>query len=117
LAVPGRTISSRRSRVDIGLARTLSTNWGIWQPQARLGWRHEFANGARPLAVSFAADTSGTPIVFDTDDADANWGEAGLGAVFVFTGGHSAFIEWRTRFGHAFLDEQMLALGWRVELP
>lgn len=55
--------------------------------------------------------------MFDTDDADANWGEAGLGAVFVFTGGHSAFVEWRTRFGHAFLDEQMLALGWRIELP
>ena len=117
LVVPGRTISSRRARLDLGLARTVSTGWGVWQPQARLGWRHEFANGARPLAVNFAADANGTPVVFDTDDADNNWGEAGLGAVFVFTGGHSAFIEWRTRFGHAFLDEQLLALGWRIELP
>ncbi|KFL35625.1 autotransporter outer membrane beta-barrel domain-containing protein [Arenimonas donghaensis] len=117
LVVPGRTITSRRGRVDVGLARTFSTTWGIWQPLARLGWRHEFANPARPLAVSFAADAGNTPIVFDTDDADANWGEAGLGAVFVFTGGHSAFVEWRTRFGHAFLDERMLAVGWRIELP
>lgn len=117
LAVPGRTITSRRGRIDVGLARTFSTTWGVWQPLARLGWRHEFANPARPLAVSFAADAGNTPIVFDTDDADANWGEAGLGAVFVFTGGHSAFVEWRTRFGHAFLDERMLALGWRIELP
>lgn len=117
LVVPGRTITSRRGRVDVGLARTYSSSWGVWQPLARLGWRHEFANPARPLAVSFAADAGNTPIVFDTDDADANWGEAGLGAVFVFTGGHSAFVEWRARFGHAFLDEQILALGWRVELP
>jgi len=117
LVVPGRTITSRRGRVDVGLARTISRPWGVWQPLARLGWRHEFANPARPLAVSFAADAGNTPIVFDTDDADANWGEAGLGAVFVFTGGHSAFVEWRTRFGHAFLDERMLAIGWRIELP
>lgn len=117
LVVPGRTVTSRRGRLDLGLSRTLSTSWGVWQPLARLGWRHEFANPARPLAVNFAGDANGTPIVFDTDDADADWGEAGLGAVFVFTGGHSAFVEWRTRFGHAFLDEQMLALGWRIELP
>lgn len=117
LAVPGRSITSRRGRLDLGLSRTFSANWGIWQPLARLGWRHEFANPARPLAVSFVGDSTNTPIVFDTDDADANWGEAGLGAVFVFTGGQSAFIEWRQRFGHGFLDERMLAIGWRIELP
>ena len=117
LAVPGRTITSRRGRLDLGLSRTFSTNWGVWQPQARLGWRHEFANPSRPLTVTFVGDANGTPVVFDTDDADANWGEAGLGAVFVFTGGQSAFVEWRQRFGHGFLDERLLAIGWRIELP
>lgn len=116
LAVPGRSITSRRGRLDLGLARNVSASWGFWQPQFRLGWRHEFANPARPLTVRFTGDAGATPIVFDTDDADANWGEASLGAVFVFTGGHSAFVELRGRFGHAFLDERLLALGWRVEL-
>ena len=117
LVVPGRAITSRRGRVDLGLSRTLPADWGVWQPQLRLGWRHEFANPARPLAVTFAGDATNTPVVFDTDDADADWGEAGLGAVFVFTGGHSAFVEWRQRFGHAFLGERLLAVGWRMELP
>lgn len=117
LAVPGRRITSRRGRLDLGLARNMSAAWGVWQPRLGLGWRHEFANPARPLTVRFTGDTTGTPIVFDTDDADADWGEASLGAVFVFTGGHSAFVELRGRFGHAFLDERLLALGWRVELP
>ena len=117
LAVPGRSISSRRGRVDVALARTVSIRQGVFQPMARLGWRHEFANPARPLAVRFAGDASGTPVLFDTDDADDHWGEAGLGALWVFTGGHSAFVEYRQRIGHAFLDERMLALGWRVELP
>lgn len=117
LAVPGRSITSRRGRLDLGLVRNVPASWGVWQPQLRLGWRHEFANPARPLTVRFTGDAGGTPIVFDTDDADADWGEAALGAVFVFTGGHSAFVELRGRFGHAFLDERLLALGWRVELP
>jgi len=117
IEVPGRAVTSRRGRLDAGLVRTVSTGWGVWQPMVRLGWRHEFANPARPLTVRFAGDAAGTPVVFETDDADADWGEAALGSVFTFTGGHSAFVELRGRFGHAFLDERLLALGWRIELP
>ena len=115
--MPARAITSRRGRLDAALARNVSASWGVWQPMLRLGWRHEFANPARPLAVTFVNDGSATPIRFDTDDADPAWGEAGLGAVFVFTGGHSAFIEYRQRFGHDFLQERLLSIGWRMELP
>lgn len=117
LFVPGRAITSRRGRLDAALARTVSAAWGVWQPLLRLGWRHEYANAARPIGVSFLGDASATPIVFDTDDADDSWGEAGLGAVFVFTGGHSGFVEYRQRFGHDFLQERIFTIGWRIELP
>lgn len=117
LAVPGRAITSRRGRLDAALARNFSASWGVWQPMLRLGWRREFANPARPLTVTFVNDGNATPIRFNTDDADPAWGEAGLGAVFVFTGGHSAFIELRQRFGHDFLQERLLSVGWRMELP
>lgn len=117
ISVPARTITSRRGRLDATLARTVATSWGVFQPLARIGWRHEFANPARPISVTFQGDATQTPITFDTDDADDQWGEAALGAVFVFTRGHSGFVEWRRRFGHAFLDESVLAIGWRWELP
>lgn len=117
LFVPGRTITSRRGRVDAALARNFSASWGVWQPMLRLGWRREYANPSRPLTVRFVNDGSATPIRFDTDDADRAWGELGLGAVFVFTGGHSGFFEVRQRFGHDFLQERLLSIGWRMELP
>ena len=117
LDVPGRSVVSRRGRLDAALARNVSASWGVWQPMLSLGWRHEYANPARPLAVSFVDDARGTAVRFDTDDPDTTWGEAGLGAVFVFTGGHSAFIELRQRFGHDFLQERLLSVGWRMELP
>lgn len=117
IRVPGRWVVSRRGRLDTALARTISTGWGVWQPTLRLGWRHEYANGARPLTVVFLNDANATPVRFDTDDPDNAWGEAGVGAVFVFTGGHSAFVELRQRIGHDFLQERILSLGWRIELP
>lgn len=116
LSVPGRQISTRRGRLDASLARNVSTRWGVWQPLARIGWRHEYANPARALSVRFSGDAGNTAITFDTEDPDTGWGEAALGSVFVFTRGHSGFVEYRQRFGHAFLQERVLALGWRLEL-
>ena len=116
LSVPTRRIVSRRGRLDATLSRTVSQKWGVWQPQLRVGWRHEFENPGRALRVSFAADASDTPIVFNTQDPDASWGEWVLGSVFVLTHGHSGFVQYRQRFGHEFLQERVLALGWRVEL-
>lgn len=116
IAVPGRDVVSRRGRLDAVLSRTLSAGWGVWQPTATLGWRHEFANPSRPVRVTFLQDANATPVIFETDDADTTWGEFGLGAVFVFAGGHSAFVDWRQRFGHDFLQERILSVGWRMEL-
>jgi hypothetical protein len=30
--------------------------------------------------------------------------------------GHSGFVQYRQRVGHEFLQERVLALGWRIEL-
>jgi len=117
LSVPRRKIETRRGRVDATVMRTVSASWGVWQPQLKLGLRHEYANPARALTVSFATDPDSTPIVFDTEDPDTSWGEWALGSAFVFTHGHSGFIQYRQRFGHAFLQERVLAIGWRMELP
>jgi outer membrane autotransporter protein len=106
----------RRGRVDAAVLYNMSTSWGVWQPQLKVGLRHEFANPARALTVRFADDPNDTPIVFNTEDPDTGWGEWSIGSVFVFTHGHSGFLQYRQRFGHEFLQERVLALGWRIEL-
>lgn len=116
LSVPTREIVTRRGRFDATLTRPVSTNWGVWQPQLRLGWRHEFANPARALSVNFSGDGNGTRITFNTEDPDSGWGEVALASVFTFTHGQSAFFEYRQRLGHDFLQERVFALGWRMEL-
>jgi uncharacterized protein YhjY with autotransporter beta-barrel domain len=117
LEVPGRNIETRRGRVDARFGYTLSTGWGVWQPSLRVGWRREFGNERRRVTVQLADDALDNAITFDTEDPDRGWGELALGSVFTFTHGHSGFIEYRQRFAHEFLQERILALGWRMELP
>jgi uncharacterized protein YhjY with autotransporter beta-barrel domain len=116
LSVPDRSIVTRRGRLDATVLRNVSMKWGIWQPQLKVGLRHEFANPARALTVRFANDPNDTPIVFNTEDPDSSWGEWALSSAFVFTHGHSGFVQYRQRFGHEFLQERVFAIGWRIEL-
>jgi uncharacterized protein YhjY with autotransporter beta-barrel domain len=116
LEVPGRTIRTRRGRIDARFGRTVSAGWGVWQPSLRVGWRQEFGNERRRVTVQLADDALDNLITFDTEDPDRGWGEIALGSVFTFTHGHSGFIEYRQRFAHAFLLERIFAVGWRMEL-
>lgn len=116
LNVPERSISTRRGRLDFSVGRTLSHSRGVFQPSLRLGWRQEFGNPRRALTVRLAEDGLGSGITFDTEDPDKSWGEIAVGGVMTFTGGHSGFFELRQRVAHAFLQERMLAIGWRIEL-
>lgn len=116
LIVPQRQVKTSRARFDLGIARTLSESWGVWQPQARISWRHEFQNPQRTIGVRFVEDTGGTLVAFDSAAPDRGWAEAALGAAFTFAHGNSAFVEWRHEFAHGPLRDDTLALGWRIEL-
>jgi uncharacterized protein YhjY with autotransporter beta-barrel domain len=116
LIVPGRTVETERLRVDARFGRTVSKNWGVWQPSLRIGWRKELSNPRRRVTVRLAEDQLANRITFDTEDPDSGWGELALGNVFTFVHGQSAFIEYRQNFAHAFLHERILSLGWRKEL-
>jgi uncharacterized protein YhjY with autotransporter beta-barrel domain len=116
LEVPGRTIETRRGRVDARFGRTVSASWGVWQPSVRVGWRQEFGNERRRVTVQLADDALDNLITFDTEDPDRGWGELALGSVFTLAHGHSGFLEYRQRFAHDFLQERILAVGWRMEL-
>jgi hypothetical protein len=116
LVVPDRSVQTRRGRFDARFGRTFSEPWGVWQPSLRVGWREEFGNPSRKVSVRLVQDLLNNRISFDTEDPDRGWGELALGSVFTFTHGRSAFVEYRQRFAHAFLEERVLAVGWRMEL-
>ena len=103
-------------RMKSASSRLTPTSSPRKQPSLRVGWRQEAAGPVRKVTVRFVEDPAQTPVTFDTEESDRGWGELALGSVFTFTHGHSAFIEYRQRFAHDFLQERVLAIGWRMEL-
>ena len=116
LIVPNRSIETDRGRIDVKLAGTFSETWGVWQPEFRLGLRHEFGNDARAVGVRFVDDTNGTVVSFDTGAPDRDWFQAGLSAAFTFPHGNSAFVSLGRELDHSTSTATTIAIGWRLEL-
>ncbi len=116
LIVPGRSTETDRGRIDVALAGTFSQTWGVWQPELRVGLRHEFGNDAHLGGVHFVDDTNGTVVHFDTGAPDRDWMQAGLSTAFTFTHGNSAFVSLGREFGHSTSTATTFAIGWRLEL-
>lgn len=116
LVVPGRAVKTFRGLADFSISRTISRDWGVWQPSLRVGWRQEFSNERRSVTLRLAQDPVNNPITFDTEDPDRGWGEVAVGSVFTFTKGRSGFIQYQQRFAHAYLQERIFAVGFRIEL-
>jgi uncharacterized protein with beta-barrel porin domain len=115
LRVPKRQIISKTAYLGFSIAKTYSVNWGVVSPNLRAGIRKEFENPRRTLGVTLDQDPLNTAIRFDTSDPDTQWGEVGVGVSLVMRKGHQAFFEYRQRFSHSFLQERVLAIGWRKE--
>ena len=116
LRVAKRTVTQRVARSDARFGRTVSTDWGVWQPSLQLGWRHALTDSAERTTIRFVDDPLEYAVGFDAQPDDRNWGEFAVTSTFTFTHGHSGFIEYRQRFAHDFLEERVLSLGWRIEL-
>lgn len=116
LIVPQRRTDTRRGRLDFAVAGTFSRSWGVWQPEFRLGLRHEFDNDARQLGARFVEDARSTVVRFDTGAPDRDWAQAGVSAVFTFTHGHSGYLALDRELGHNSSTATMVSMGWRVEL-
>ena len=116
LIVPQRATPTDRGRIDVALAGTFSQHWGVWQPELRVGLRHEFANDAHLGSVQFVDDANGTIVRFDTGAPDRDWIQAGFSTAFTFTHGNSAFIALGREFAHSTSTAATYAIGWRIEL-
>lgn len=116
LIVPQRAAVTRRGRLELGLADTVSAAWGVWQPELRVGYIHEFANDARIVGVRFVDDTNGTVVRFDTGAPDRDWMQATFSSTFTFAHGNSAFVTLGREFAHSTSTAMTLAIGWRMEL-
>lgn len=108
-------VTSLQAGAGVELARTVSSARGVWQPYARLRWRHEFADDPRRVFGAFRGGGNVFRLSFVTGEPDRNFGEFGLGVVGVFTHGWQAYAGWQRSFGNSQFEENRFDFGWRKE--
>jgi outer membrane autotransporter protein len=108
-------VTSLQAGAGVEVARTVSSARGVWQPYARLRWRHEFADDPRRVFGAFRGGLNVFRLSFVTGEPDRNFGEFGLGVVGVFTHGWQAYAGWQRSFGNSRFEENRFDFGWRKE--
>lgn len=90
--------------------------WGVLIPSLKLAYMREFAD-ANKVSGSVSSLGHSAAIAGRPDDPDENTFTATAGASAQFRHGYSAFLVYERLFGHDFLDQDSVVVGFRYEFP
>lgn len=105
--------TSLTSRVGVGVAKTVSRNWGVLRPEFSLSWVHEFDDDARTIPTRFAGDANGEILAINTEEPDRDYFLAGFGFSTVHSTGRQFFVHVDAMIGHSFLSGVTASFGLR----
>lgn len=100
----------------LDLTRAISMRSGVFVPQLRLQYQHEFDRDAESTTTSFVLDPSATAFTVRNDDPDEDYGSAALGMVFVLANGWIPYVEAEVLFGYDDFERYGITAGVRREL-
>ena len=93
----------------------ISTRRGVFSPQLRLEWAHEFEDDSQNITARFLNDPTTGTFNVGTDDPDQDYFNLGAGVSAVFAAGRYAFIYYETSAGRDDITEHSIAGGLRFE--
>lgn len=101
---------------NLGVRASVAWRVGSWTfvPQASAGWKHEFENDQRNVAVSFVGDTRSKQFTYQTNAPDRDWGEINAGVIAVLPNGIQASGNYRTIVGNSLFDSRAVMVSLRV---
>ncbi|MDJ0806009.1 MAG: autotransporter outer membrane beta-barrel domain-containing protein [Gammaproteobacteria bacterium] len=97
------------------LSYAISTSRGVFTPQLRLEWAHEFKDDSRFIKARFQHDPTNTSFRLTTDDPDRDYFNLGAGVSATFGAGKSGYIYFETMLGQEDVKQHSLAAGFRLE--
>jgi outer membrane autotransporter protein len=96
-------------------AYTVSTPNAVLMPQLRFEWEHEFEDDSRFINARFVNDPTQSGFAIETDEADKNYFNLGLGLSAVFAQGRSGYLFYETRLDQDDVTLHMINAGIRFE--
>ncbi|NEX22405.1 autotransporter outer membrane beta-barrel domain-containing protein [Thiorhodococcus mannitoliphagus] len=115
LSIDAQTYTSLTTNLGVQISRAISTDSGVWVPQLRVGWIHEFENGQQQVGATFVNDINQQPLYILTSEPDENYFDVGIGVSGQFANGRSAFIAYNTLLGYDNLTYNAITAGVRLE--
>jgi outer membrane autotransporter protein len=88
---------------------------GVYLPQLRFEWEHQFGDNSRDLSAKFVHDPTNSLFSISTDDPDRNYFNLGLGVTMAVSGGKSGYLFYETRLGQEDLIQHWIKAGLRFE--
>jgi len=107
LSLSDQDVDSATAVLGGQVSYAISRPSGVFMPQARFEWEHEFSDGSRQLAAQFVHDPSNSTFSITTDEPDRDYLNLGLGFSVVTAEGRSGFLYYETR-----LDQDNIAQNW-----
>lgn len=117
LDVESQTVESLVSGLGAQVSYAISTPIGVFVPQFRFEWVHEFLNDPRSYRSQFVQDPTpdaATIIEWSTDNPDRDFFNLGVGVAATFARGISAFVYYETVLGFQDVTQHRIAGGLRV---
>lgn len=115
LAIDSQTFKSFTSDLGVQVSRAISTGSGVWVPQLRIGWVHEFENSQEQVGARFVNDINNQPLLVLTQTPDRNYADLSVGVSAQFAGGRSAFLSYNTLLGYENVTYNAINAGVRLE--
>lgn len=115
LRLDENTRTSLTSVLGVRGSYAISTSWGVFVPQARVEWQHEYDRTAQIATAVFVGDGAGTQQAFNGDNPDRDYFNAGASMVMVLPSGFMPFVDFESLFGYDQLSRYRISGGLRRE--
>jgi uncharacterized protein YhjY with autotransporter beta-barrel domain len=103
------------SHLGFRASYALSGGSGVWVPQFRIEWNHDFDNDPVELSTTYALDAAQTLYGLEGENADGDYFNLGLGLAGVLPNGWIPFIDGEVLLGYDDFDRYRLTAGLRKE--
>ncbi|MBD9355924.1 autotransporter outer membrane beta-barrel domain-containing protein [Methylomonas sp. EbA] len=116
MAFSDQGVESVTTTVGGQISHAISTSWGVFTPNIRGEWHHQYKDGSRNIAVRFLGDTtSGLSFNTVTNSPDRNYFTVGTGVSGTFARGLSAFLNYDALVGYKDVESHLFTMGARLE--
>jgi outer membrane lipase/esterase len=115
LDIEDQDVKSLISALGVQASKKFSWERGVWFPQIRGEWNHEYENDAKTTTTKYVNDPFNTPLFIKNENPDRDFFRVGFTLANVAAGGTHTFFDYDTMLGFRDISNHIFTIGLRQE--